>query len=323
MAEALRPRLAGLLLRRHRRGRARRARRRLREASDPCPHLAETVETALDVRLDYRTRLLPQMRRVLDGLRPEGIDPQTGAVRAPAVFPDTREGAPRPLPDLNELGPGRSTRRPCRGRRSPDDGRRPCSRNGEQFEDSFITRRRRCPVRRLPSASTATSWWPEERTGPATADGQGADRVVQVAARGGRRGHGEATGEATGEAGILPPRSGSPRGSAAGPGGQATPAPTPPDPPATPATSSRAPQVTVEMDERTSVRVKRQQKELQQALDRGEFDAAALQAAPRRSTSTTSRSPGKATTPRRSRSTCSTTRARGWTTRSGRSTRTR
>ena len=34
--------------------------------------------------------------------------------------------------------------------------------------------------------------------------------------------------------------------------------------------------VTVEMDERTSVRVKRQQKELQQALDRGEFDAAAL-----------------------------------------------
>ena len=115
MAEALRPRLAGLLTGDTGEGALAGLAVALREASDPCPHLAETVETALDVRLDYRTRLLPQMRRVLDGLRPEGIDPQTGAVRAPAspCSPTPAKAPPTSTSTSTSWPARRSTRRPC------------------------------------------------------------------------------------------------------------------------------------------------------------------------------------------------------------------
>jgi len=50
------------------------------DAPDPCPALAAAVEQVLDVRLDYRTRVFPQMVRAFNLLRAEGTDPRSREV---------------------------------------------------------------------------------------------------------------------------------------------------------------------------------------------------------------------------------------------------
>jgi len=179
MAEALRPRLAGLLTGDTGEGALAGLAVALREASDPCPHLAETVETALDVRLDYRTRLLPQMRRVLDGLRPEGIDPQTGAVRAPAVFPDTRDGAADLYLYLNELARKAIYEAAVLLKKETQTMAEALLAYGEQFEDSFIRSETSVPEFRRLVGVYRDELWPEERTGPATATAK-VQRVVRL-----------------------------------------------------------------------------------------------------------------------------------------------
>lgn len=50
----------------------------LSDASEPCPTLSEAVHELLDLKLEYRTQLHPRVRRELDGLNLQVLDPETG-----------------------------------------------------------------------------------------------------------------------------------------------------------------------------------------------------------------------------------------------------
>lgn len=179
LADALRPRLAGLLPGATAQEALANLARSLREAPDPCPHLAETVEVALDVRLDYRTRLLPRMRRLLDVLRPEGIDPLTGDVRAPLTVAPTAAGAAELYVRITDLA-----------RQAIYEGGRLLQEEtqtmalvllayGEQFEDMLIrSESSDAEFRRLVDVYR-DELWPEERSGPATATAK-VQRVVAL-----------------------------------------------------------------------------------------------------------------------------------------------
>ncbi|MGK5110810.1 MULTISPECIES: hypothetical protein [unclassified Geodermatophilus] len=177
LAEALSPRLSGLLVGGTGQEALTNLARALREAPDPCPQLAHSVDVALDVRLDYRTRLLPRMRRLLDILRPEGIDPGTGNIRAPLVVPTTAAGAEDLYTEIVELA-----------RQAIYEGGRLLQEEtqtmalvllayAEQFEDMVIrSASSNAEFRRLVDAYR-DELWPEERSGPATATAK-VQRVV-------------------------------------------------------------------------------------------------------------------------------------------------
>ncbi len=177
IVDALSPRLRGLLVGATAQEALTSLAVALREAPDPCRQLAETVEVALDVRLDYRTRLLPRMRRLLDILRPEGIDPLTGDVRAPLTVAANAEGAEDLCVQITELA-----------RQAVYEGGRLLQEEtqtmalvllayGEQFEDMLIrSERSDAEFRRLVDVYR-DELWPEERSGPATATAK-VQRVV-------------------------------------------------------------------------------------------------------------------------------------------------
>jgi hypothetical protein len=119
------------------------------------------------------------MRRVLDGLRPEGIDPQTGAVRAPAVFPDTREGAADLYLYLNELARKAIYEAAVLLKKETQTMAEALLAYGEQFEDSFIRSETSVPEFRRLVGVYRDELWPEERTGPATATAK-VQRVVRL-----------------------------------------------------------------------------------------------------------------------------------------------
>jgi hypothetical protein len=152
---------------------------RLREAPDPCHHLAEAVEVLLDVRLDYRTRLLPMMCQSLDVLRPERVDPRTGQVTVTVAVPPTREGASQLYSRVADLarmaiydaGRGLET--------EPHNLAGALLAYAEIFEDTFIrSTSSDQEFRRLVSAYR-DELWPEERSGPVTATA----RVQRVVSR--------------------------------------------------------------------------------------------------------------------------------------------
>lgn len=142
---------------------------RLREAPDPCPALADSLDIALDVRLDYRTRALPKVRRALEVLLPH---PGTGRASEMASLLDvplTAEGAKEIYTSVSDMA-----------RQALHDAGQVLAREpgttglalfayGEQFEDSFI----RSDVSegeflRLTEAFR-DQLWPGEAAGPATA----------------------------------------------------------------------------------------------------------------------------------------------------------
>jgi hypothetical protein len=50
----------------------------LSDASEPCPTLSEAVQDLVELKLEYRTQLHPRVRRELDGLNLQVLDPETG-----------------------------------------------------------------------------------------------------------------------------------------------------------------------------------------------------------------------------------------------------
>jgi hypothetical protein len=50
----------------------------LSDASEPCPTLSESVQDLIKLKLEYRTQLHPRVRRELDGLNLQVLDPETG-----------------------------------------------------------------------------------------------------------------------------------------------------------------------------------------------------------------------------------------------------
>lgn len=143
--------------------------RRLREAPDPCPHLAETVDVVLDVGLDYRTRLMPAMRRSLEILRSEVIDEETGDVSVVIAVPLTEEGAQQMFARLSELARQAvyETGRALEG--EPQNLALALLAYAEQFEDGLIRSGASDAEFRRLVGIYRDELWPEDRTGPVTA----------------------------------------------------------------------------------------------------------------------------------------------------------
>ena len=177
LVNAMSPRLSGLLGGATAQAALTNLAQALREAPDPCPHFAETVEVALDVRLDYRTRLLPRMREQLEILRPEGVDPRTGTIRSPLVVPPTAEGAEDLCAQITDL----ARQAIFQGKQLLQEETQTMAlvllAYGEQFEDMLIrSDTSDAEFRRLVGVYR-DELWPEERTGPATATAK-VQRVV-------------------------------------------------------------------------------------------------------------------------------------------------
>jgi hypothetical protein len=168
LAGSLRPRLAGLLQGATAEAELTHLAGVLRDAPDPCPHLAETIELALDVRLDYRTRLLPQMRRVLDVLRPETTDPLTGRIRPPLVVKTTREGAESLFVQVTDLARSAIYHAGVLLEEETQIMAMALLAYGEQFEDMLIRSESSMPELRRLVDGFRDELWPEERSGPAT-----------------------------------------------------------------------------------------------------------------------------------------------------------
>lgn len=177
LADALSPRLAGLLVGATGQAALASLAESLRTAPDPCPRLAETVDVALDVRLDYRTRLLPRMRQQLEILRPEGTDPRTGTIRTPLVVPISTEGAQDLCAQVTEL----ARQAIYQGKQLLQEETQTMAlvllAYAEQFEDMLIRSDSSEPEFRRLVDVYRDELWPEERSGPATATAK-VQRVV-------------------------------------------------------------------------------------------------------------------------------------------------
>lgn len=142
---------------------------RLREAPDPCPTLAESLDLVLDVRLDYRTRALPKVRQALEVLLPHpGSGPATDMTSLLTV-PLTGEGAKEIYTSVSDMA-----------REALHDAgqvlaREPGTTNlvlfayGEQFEDAFIRSEASEGEFRRIAEAFRDQLWPGDANGPATA----------------------------------------------------------------------------------------------------------------------------------------------------------
>jgi hypothetical protein len=153
------PRLAGLA-------------RRLREAPEPCVVLAESIEFVLDVRLDYRTRVLPRLRRSLDVLRPEPEGPRAEEMASLLSVPHTSAGTAELYIRLSHLARQAVHEAGTLLADEPASTAQVLYAFAEQFEDSFIrSRSSRSEFLRLAEAFH-DQLWPAEQSGPALATAQ-------------------------------------------------------------------------------------------------------------------------------------------------------
>jgi len=77
----------------------------LEEAVEPCPNLAKAIRELRALRLDYRTQLHPRVRRTLDGLNLQVVNPKTGeqeTLIAEEVSEDGAEAVYREVTQLAE-----------------------------------------------------------------------------------------------------------------------------------------------------------------------------------------------------------------------------
>ena len=142
---------------------------RLREAPDPCPALAESLDLVLDVRLDYRTRALPKVRQALEVLLPHPGSGRATEMASLLDVPLTIEGAKEIYVSVSDMA-----------RQALHDAGQVLAREpgttslvlfayGEQFEDAFIrSDASEGEFLRLTEAFR-DQLWPGATTGPATA----------------------------------------------------------------------------------------------------------------------------------------------------------
>lgn len=145
----------------------------LREAPDPCPALAGTLDFALDVRLDYRTRVLPRLRRALGVLLPEPDDPsrESGPTSLLAV-PRTEEGAGLLLERITQLARQAAYDAQSVLAQEPETAAQALFAYGEQFEDAFVrSESSQAEFRRLVEGFQ-DRMWPVGAAGPQAASAQ-------------------------------------------------------------------------------------------------------------------------------------------------------
>lgn len=75
----------------------------LSDASEPCPTLSKAVRDLLELRLEYRTHLHPRVRRELDGLNLQVLDPETGEPHDQVVVEVSEAGAEQLFRVLSQL----------------------------------------------------------------------------------------------------------------------------------------------------------------------------------------------------------------------------
>lgn len=142
---------------------------RLQEAPEPCPELAGSLEFVLDLRLDYRTRVLPRMRTVLNGLRPEPDGQDPVQMTALLTVPRTPDGAGELFTRLSHLV--RQAAHEAGGilAEEPAIAAQVLLAYAEQFEDAFIrSAGSEAEFRRMAEAFR-DELWPGRPEGPALA----------------------------------------------------------------------------------------------------------------------------------------------------------
>jgi uncharacterized protein YukE len=75
----------------------------LDDATEPCPNLASAVQNLLELDIRYSSHLHPRVRRALDGLNYEIIDPQSGTPRPRFLVDVSAAGAAQMFQLLGEL----------------------------------------------------------------------------------------------------------------------------------------------------------------------------------------------------------------------------
>jgi hypothetical protein len=136
----------------------------LRESSEPCPTLASSIDFVLDVRLDYRTRMLPQMRLPLTRLRAE-LAGDEGRTAALLSVPRTPDGARTLYTVVSHLARQAVHDAGMILAEGPGTTASVLLAFGEQFEDSFIrSAASEAEFRRLAEAFRDELW-------PGTPDG--------------------------------------------------------------------------------------------------------------------------------------------------------
>ncbi|MEV4412748.1 hypothetical protein [Catellatospora sp. NPDC049609] len=142
---------------------------RLSDANEPCPTLSESVDFVLDVRMDYRTRVLPRLRRALNVLQPEPASGEPGALAAILPVPRTQEGADEMFLRLSQLAREAVHDAGILLADEPAYMAQVLFAYAEQFEDAFIrSEASEAEFRRL-SESFRDELWPGATYGPGLA----------------------------------------------------------------------------------------------------------------------------------------------------------
>lgn len=141
----------------------------LGEAPEPCPVLSESLDFVLDVRLDYRTRVLPRLRSALDGLQAEPDDQDEGRMAALLTVPRTAEGAKELFDRISSLARQAAYEAGVILAEEPGMSAQALFAYGEQFEDTFVrSAASEAEFRRLAEAFK-DQMWPEEPSGQGVA----------------------------------------------------------------------------------------------------------------------------------------------------------
>ncbi|PWS41402.1 hypothetical protein DKT74_27805 [Streptomyces sp. ZEA17I] len=152
----------------------------LRDAPEPCPALAETLDFALDVRLDYRTRVLPRLRRALDVLFPESDPGDSQAAHTLLAVARTEEGSAELFDRVTQLARQAAYDAQAVLAQEPGTTAQVLFAYGEQFEDAFVRAdSSEAEFRRL-VAVFQDRLWPGKESGPAAAT-EGLRRVRRLA----------------------------------------------------------------------------------------------------------------------------------------------
>jgi hypothetical protein len=123
-------------------------------------------------RLDYRTRILPKLRRALDVLEPEPLNGTPGGLMAVAGLPRSSDGARDLFTQLSQLARQAAYDAGVLLADEPRMAAQVLYAYAEQFEDEFI-RSSTSPAefRRL-SAAFRDQLWPDRLEGPALVTAQ-------------------------------------------------------------------------------------------------------------------------------------------------------
>ncbi|MFD3524960.1 hypothetical protein [Streptomyces sp. NPDC058653] len=148
----------------------------LGNAPDPCPGLAGTLRSALDVRLDYRTRMLPRLRRALGVLLPEPDDVSDKGPTSLLAVERTAAGAELLFDRVTQLARQAAYDAHAVLAQEPGTTAQALFAYGEQFEDALVRSDSSAAEFRRLVGGFQDRVWPDDARGPRAAT----ERLRQV-----------------------------------------------------------------------------------------------------------------------------------------------